>query len=482
MHAKTTAEVGALPIEKAATGITGLDEITAGGLPRGRTTLVVGGPGSGKTLLGMEFLINGALQFDEGGVFLAFEETANELATNVRSLGHDLESMINDKKLIVDHVRIERSEIEETGEYDLEGLFVRLAHAIESVGARRLVIDTLEVLFGGLQDHGILRAEFRRLFRWLNERRITTIVTGERGPDRQMSRHGLEEYVSDCVIILDHRIEQQISTRRLRVVKYRGSAHGADEYPFLIDEGGIEVFPVTSMGLDYRTPEGYISTGIAELDEALDGRGFPRGSSILLTGAAGTGKSSMAASLVDAACKRGERCLYFSMEESPAQIMRNMRSIGMELGQWVERKLLNINSSRPTLCGLEMHLANIYKAVKEFTPDVVVIEPISGLGTVGTDIQVTAALTRMLDFLKSRQITVLCTALVSRTDDSAASGVDVSSWMDAWMVLRTVEVSGIRKRSLSIIKVRGMAHSDRVHELKLTGNGIHLVPPRVLDQ
>lgn len=464
----------ATPIAKAASGIVGLDEITAGGLPRHRTSLVVGGPGSGKTLLGMEFLIAGAQQFDEPGVFLAFEETEEELATNVQSLGYDLASLIADKKLVVDHIRVERSEIEETGEYDLEGLFVRIAHAIESVRAQRLVIDTLEVLFGGLSNHGILRAELRRLFRWLNERGITTIVTGERGAEGQMSRHGLEEYVSDCVIALDHRIDQQISTRRLRVVKYRGSAHGADEYPFLIDEGGIEVFPVTSMRLDYEAPDGFLSTGIAELDTALAGRGFLRGSSILVTGAAGTGKSSMAACLVNAACARGERCLYLSMEESPAQITRNMRSIGLDLGQWVERDLLSLRSARPTYYGLEMHLATVYKAVEEFAPDVVVIEPVSGFDSVATDVQITAALTRMLDFLKARQITVLCTSLVSGGDRIERSGVDVSSWMDAWIILRTVESAGIRKRSLSIVKVRGMAHSDRVHELNFTENGLHL--------
>ena len=475
MNSNDNAAAVARPIPKAAIGIDGLDEITQGGLPRGRTTLIIGGPGSGKTLLGMEFLIKGALKFDEPGVFLAFEETAAELAANVRSLGHDIEALISAKKLVVDHVRIERSEIEETGEYDLEGLFVRLAYAIDSIGARRLVIDTLEVLFGGLQDHGILRAEFRRLFRWLNERGITAIVTGERGPHGQMSRHGLEEYVSDCVIVLDHRLEQQISTRRLRVVKYRGSAHGADEYPFLIDDGGIDVFPVTSMDLDYNVPEEHIPSGIADLDEALDGRGFLRGSSILLTGSAGAGKTSVAASLVDAACARGERCLYLSMEESPAQIIRNLRTIGIDFGRWVAQGQLRLRSSRPTHYGLEMHLATVYAAVREFEPAVVVVDPITGFGAVGTDMQVTAVMTRMLDFLKARQITVLLTALVAGKDDPERSAVGVSSWMDAWIMLRAVESKGVRKRTLSVVKVRGMPHSNRLHELKFAPHGLHLL-------
>lgn len=477
MELKRPEEGAARPIPKAPTGIGGLDEITGGGLPRGRTTLIIGGPGSGKTLLGMQFLIEGTLHFDEAGVFLAFEETAADLSANVRSLGYDIEQLISGKKLIVDHVRVERSEIEEAGEYDLEGLFVRLAHAIDAIGARRLVIDSLEVLFAGLQDHGILRAEFRRLFRWLNERKITAIVTGERGPGGQMSRHGLEEYVSDCVIVLDHRIEQQISTRRLRVVKYRGSAHGADEYPFLIDEGGIEVFPITSVGLDYSAPPGHISSGIPTLDEALDGRGFPRGSSVLITGSAGTGKTSMAVSLASAACKRGERCLYFSMEESAEQIARNMRSIGIDLEQPLRQGLLRIESSRPTYYGLEMHLAKFYKAVSAFEPEVVILDPITGFGAVGTDLQVRAAITRMLDFLKSRQITVLFTALVNSNHDPEHAEVGVSSWMDGWILLRTFETSGMRKRGLCIIKVRGMPHSNNVHELKFTPNGIQLASP-----
>lgn len=472
-----TVETAARPIPKAPTGIGGLDEVTEGGLPRRRTTLLIGGPGSGKTLLGMEFLIKGALQFDEPGVFLAFEETADELAANVQSLGHDVESLVAARKLVIDHVRIERSEIEETGEYDLEGLFVRLGYAIDTVGARRLVIDTLEVLFGGLKDHGILRAEFRRLFRWLNERGITAIVTAERGSNQQMSRHGLEEYVSDCVIVLDHRIEHQVSTRRLRVVKYRGSAHGADEYPFLIDEGGIEVFPVSSMGLDYSASDACISSGIATLDDALDGTGFQRGSSILLTGSPGTGKTSVAASFVDGACARGERCLYFSMEESPEQIMRNMRSIGIELRRWHEQGLLRIRSSRPTHYGLEMHLATVCKAVREFEPQVVVVDPITGFGAVGSNIQITAVMTRMLDFLKARQITVLFTALVSCSDDLEQTDLGVSSWMDAWISLRTIESAAFRKRGLSVIKVRGMSHSHHIHELQFTADGLHLAVP-----
>ena len=469
---RRTSDPGSLP--KAPTGIPGLDEITGGGLPRGRSTLVVGGPGCGKTLLAMEFLVCGTLQFKEPGVFVAFEETEAELAENVRSLGYEIGSLVENKQLVLDHVRVERSEIEETGDYDLEGLFVRLGYAIDSVGAKRVVIDTLEVLFAGLQDHAILRAELRRLFRWLKEREVTAIVTAERGPGSGMTRHGLEEYVSDCVIVLDHRVDHQVSTRRLRVVKYRGSAHGANEYPFLIDAGGLEVFPITSLGLDYPAPAGYVPSGIPELDEAFDGRGFRRGSSVFVSGTAGTGKTSVSAGFVNAACARGERCLFLSMEESADQIVRNMRSIGINLERWRKRGLLQLQSSRPTLYGLESHLATIYKAVRDFDPRIVVVDPITNLGAVGSDPDVTAAITRLLDFLKSKQITGLFTALTSNPDDPEHSEVGVSSWMDTWIQLRTLESEGKRRRGLYVIKSRGMPHSDSIHALRFTARGIRL--------
>jgi circadian clock protein KaiC len=463
-------------LKKVPTGITGLDEITLGGLPFGRTTLVAGGAGCGKTLLGMEFLVQGALQFNEPGAFIAFEETAQELTENMRSVGYGLEPLVKARKLVLDYIRIERSEIEETGDYDLEGLFVRLAHAIDSIGAKRVVLDTLEVLFAGLKDHGILRAELRRLFRWLKDRHITAIVTAESGPDGKLSRHGIEEYVSDCVIALDHRISQQISTRRLRIVKYRGSGHGANEYPFLIDDGGLVVFPITSLGLDYHAPRGHIASGVTGLDAALDGRGFFRGSSVLVTGTAGTGKTSVAAQFADAACARGERCLYFSMEESPEQIVRNMRSIGLNLERWRKAGLLELHSARPTLHGLETHLATVYRAVSQFEPRIVIMDPLTGFAQVGSDREVTAAITRLLDFLKAKQITALFTTLVSMQADPEHSEVGVSSWMDTWLLLRTLESAGLRRRALYVIKSRGMSHSDRIHELQFSSRGIRVLP------
>jgi circadian clock protein KaiC len=464
----------ALP--KSATGIAGLDEVTDGGLPRGRTTLIVGGPGCGKTLFGISFLVAGVRQFDEPGVLIAFEETAEEIAQNVRSLGYDLEALVAERKLAVDHVRVERSEIEETGDYDLEGLFVRLAHAIDSVKAKRVVIDTLEVLFAGLSNHAILRAELRRLFRWLKDRDVTAIVTAERGPSG-MTRHGLEEYVSDCVVLLDHRVDHQVSTRRLRVVKYRGSAHGANEYPFLIDSDGLAVFPITSLGLDYTVSTDAISTGVAELDQALGAGGYLRGSSVLVSGTPGTGKTSLSASFVHAACARGERCLYFSMEESSDQLVRNMRSIGIDLAPWREKGLLRINSSRPTVHGLETHLATLHRQVEQFRPQVTVVDPITNFGAVGGDLEVAAVITRMLDFLKANHITGMFTALTSQEDAPDQSGVGVSSWMDTWILLRNLEAGGIRRRGLFVIKSRGMAHSDSIHELRFTSHGIRLGPP-----
>src|SRR5512139_1379513 len=397
-------------LQKSPTGIQGLDEITSGGLPKGRPTLVCGGAGSGKTLLGIEFLVRGATRFNEPGVFMSFEESAEELTKNVASLGFDLNRLVASKRLLVDYVHIERSEIEETGEYDLEGLFIRLCNAIDSIGAKRVVLDTIESLFAGLPNPSILRAELRRLFRWLKKKGMTAIITGERG-DNALTRHGLEEYVSDCVILLDHRVADQISTRRLRVVKYRGSIHGTNEFPFLIDERGIAVMPITSLGLKHIVTSQRISTGIPRLDTMLGGKGYFRGSTILVSGTAGTGKTSVAAHFVDAACRRGEPCIFFAFEESPSQIIRNMRSIGIDLQHWVEKGLLTFHAERPTVCGLEAHLASMDKVIKTFKPKVLVVDPVTNLSSVASEADVKAMLVRLLDRMKSNQTTALFTTL-----------------------------------------------------------------------
>jgi circadian clock protein KaiC len=459
----------ALP--KAPTGITGMDDITFGGLPRGRPTLVCGGAGSGKTLFAMEFLLRGAVQFDEPGVFMAFEETEQDLAQNVRSLGFDVEDLIARKKLAVDYVHVERSEIEETGEYDLEALFVRLGAAIDEVGAKRVVLDTLESLFSGFSNAALLRAELRRLFRWLKDRGVTAVITGERG-EGALTRQGLEEYVSDCVILLDHRVVDQVSTRRLRIVKYRGTSHGTNEYPFLIDEQGISVLPLTSVGLDHPASEERISSGIPALDAMLGGKGYFRGSSIMISGTAGTGKSSMAAHFADASCRRGERCLLFAFEESPAQILRNMRSIGLDLQRWIEKGLLRIESSRPTLFGLEMHLVHIHKHVKHFDPQVVIIDPISNFSASGSLAQAEAMLVRLIDFLKTRGVTAMLVRLTPNAGDARGSGI--SSLIDTWVLLHDVEVGVEHRRVLHVLKSRGMQHSNQVREFLLTSKGITL--------
>lgn len=462
-------------LPKSLTGIQGLDEITGGGLPAGRPTLVCGSAGSGKTMLAMEFLVRGATQFGEPGVFMMFEENADELTANVRSLGFDLAKLAAQKKLALDHVHIERSEIEETGAYDLEGLFIRLGHAIESIGAKRVVLDTPEALFSGLPNHAILRAELRRLFRWLKDRGLTAIITGERG-EQSLTRYGLEEYVADCVIMLDQRIHEQISTRRLRVLKYRGSAHGTNEYPFLIGERGLSVLPITSLQLDHQASGERIPTGIARLDEMLGGKGVFRGSSVLVSGSPGTGKSSIGAAFVDAACRRGERVLFFAYEESSAQIVRNMGSIGIDLGQWVRKGLLQIHSSRPTLHGLEQHLVMMHDAVSGLRPSVVVVDPISNLSLDRNEVQVKPTLMRLIDFLKQQQITALFTSLTSDggpTPEDTQLGV--SSLMDAWLLLRNVEFNGERNRTIYVLKSRGMAHSNQVREFVLSDKGIALV-------
>ena len=468
---KTKSPSGDLP--KCPTGIHGLDEITLGGLPRGRPSLVCGGAGCGKTLLGMEFLVRGATEFDEPGVCLSFEETADELTSNLASLGFDLATLIARKKLAIDHIYLERSLIEETGEYDLEALFVRLGHAVDSIGAKRVLLDSVEALFAGLENQSILRAELRRLFRWLKERNLTTIVTAERG-QATLTRHGLEEYLSDCVILLDHRVTETILTRRLRVVKYRGSTHGMNEYPFLIESDGISVLPVTSMDLKHAARNDRVSTGVPALDTMFGGDGYFRGSSILLSGTAGTGKTSLTAHFVDAACTRDERCVFFSFEESADQIMRNMLSIGIDLRRWFDKGLLRFHSVRPTTFGLEMHLVKVHKIIKEFDPSIVAVDPVTALLHAGTTFETRSILLRLIDFLKERQITTLLTTLTSDSIGQEQTQIDISSLVDAWLLLRDIESGGERNRGIYILKARGVAHSNQIREFLLTNHGVEL--------
>jgi circadian clock protein KaiC len=458
---------------KTPSGIRGLDEITFGGLPKGRPTLIAGGPGSGKTLMSMEFLVRGAIDYGEPGVFMAFEETGEELAENVASLGFDLKELMAEKKLLVDYVRVERSEIEETGEYDLEGLFVRLNFAIDSIGAKRVVLDTIESLFAGLGNEAILRAELRRLFRWLKEKGVAAIITAERG-EGTLTRYGLEEYVSDCVIVLDNRVQNQISTRRIRIVKYRGSLHGTNEYPFLIDEKGISILPITSLTLNYQISTKRVSSGIARLDGMLEGKGFYAGSTILVSGTAGTGKTSIAASFANATCQRGERCLYFAFEESPNQIMRNMKSIGIDLEPFATKGLLQFHAVRSTFYGLETHLVQMQKSIDEFKPASVIVDPITNLVNAGDQDEVKSMLTRLIDYLKAKQITAMFTNLTHLAGLESTES-EVSSIMDTWILLRDIELGGERNRGIYILKSRGMAHSNQIREFLITTKGADIV-------
>ncbi|MGD1045142.1 MAG: circadian clock protein KaiC [Bacteroidota bacterium] len=461
-------------LPKSPTSIQGLDEITGGGLPKGRPTLVCGGAGCGKTLFAMEFLVRGATQYNEPGVFVSFEETEKELAANVASLGFDLDSLLERKKIWLEHIHIDRSEIEQSGEYDLEGLFIRIHHAIESIGAKRVVLDTIESLFSGLPNIHILRAELQRLLRWLKRKGVTTIITAERG-EGSLTRQGLEEYVSDCVLLLDHRVNDQSSIRRLRIVKYRGSTHGTNEYPFLIDEDGFSVLPVTSLGLNYSSSNERISTGIPRLDTMLSDKGYFRGSTVLVSGTAGTGKTSIAAQFVEAACKRGERVLYFTFEESPSQLVRNMRSIGINLEPCVKKGLLQFHATRPTLYGLETHLTTSIKLINKFNPNVVILDPINAfvMGENQTDVK--TMLLRLVDFLKMKRITAFFTSLTSSGDAMEITDVYISSLIDTWLLLRDIEIGGERNRGLYVLKSRGMAHSNQIREFRLTDHGIELL-------
>jgi len=461
-------------LEKVPSGISGLDEVTGGGLPKGRPTLICGGPGCGKSLMGIEFLIRGATEHNEPGVLMTFEETQDDIRKNIASLGFDLDDLIRRKLIAVDHVKVDRQEFDESGEYDLEGLFIRLNYLIKKIGARRVMLDTIESLFAGLANEAVLRAEVRRLFYWLKEQGMTTVITGERG-DGNLTRQGLEEYVSDCVILLDHRIYNQISTRRLRVVKYRGSTHGTNEYPFLIDEQGISVLPITSISLNHKTSNDRVSSGIPRLDSMLGGKGFYRGSSVLITGTAGTGKSTLAAHFANATCAAGERCLYFAFEESQNQIVRNMASINLNLSRHVDSGLLHFFTARPSLHGLEMHLAVMHKRIQEFKPGAIVVDPISNFSSAGEERDVHVMLIRLVDFLKTHAITVLLTNLTSASMSREATDMGISSIMDTWLLLRDIEIGGERNRGMYVLKSRGMQHSNQIREFVITPRGIDLL-------
>ena len=460
-------------IEKSATGISGLDEITGGGLPSGRPTLLCGSAGCGKTLLSMTFLFNGVTLYGEPGVLIAFEERPEDLIKNVGSLSFDLEQLIADGKLAIDHIQVDRNQVEESGEYDLEGLFIRLGYAIDSIGAKRVVIDTIETLFGGLSNESVLRSELRRLFEWLKGKGVTAIITGERG-EGALTRYGLEEYVADCVILLDHRVQDQLSTRRLRIVKYRGSSHGTNEYPFIIDEDGITVMPITSSGLGHDASTERVASGIPDLDEMLEGQGFFKGSSILVSGMAGSGKSTVAAHFAESICAAGQSCIYFAMEESPQQIMRNMRATGLDLQRRVDQGLLHFIARRPNLYGLETHLAAMHREIGRLTPAAVVVDPLSALMSAGVVGDVHAMVLRLVDYLKSRQVTALFTSVGGVQVETASTDMQISSLMDTWLLLYNRESNGEHNRQLYLLKARGMAHSNQVREFLITGEGIRL--------
>jgi len=474
MHREATSPDSSHHLIKAPTGISGLDEITNGGLPAGRPTLVCGSAGCGKSLLGAEFLARGIREFGENGVLFTFEESTDDIITNVESLGFDFPTLIEEGKLAIDHIAVDRQQMDENGEYDLEGLFIRLAYAVESVNAKRVVLDTIETLFSGFDNQAILRSELRRLFGWLKERGLTTIITGERG-DGQLTRQGLEEYVSDCVILLDHRVNGQISTRRMRVVKYRGSSHSTNEFPFLIDSDGMSVLPITAGSMDYDVSNERITSGIPALDEMLDG-GYYQGSCVLLTGSAGTGKTTVAAHLAYETCQKGQRCLYFSFEESPKQIIRNMKSVGIDLQTHLDSGLLEISSSRPTSFGLEMHLVQMHKRIEDSKAQVVIVDPISNLHTAATDGESSQMLLRLVDILRSKGITMFLVNLSRNGNTDETSGEALSSMVDTWLLLRSVETYGERNRLMYVLKSRGMQHSNQVREFLITSKGVDLIP------
>lgn len=465
-----------VPLDKSPTGIEGFDAVTGGGLPTGRPSLVCGDAGAGKSLFALQFLVNGAQAFDEPGVCLAFEESREDIVANVRSLGFDLDRLEREGKIVIDAIRLEPENIIETGEFDLEALMVRLAWAVQKVGAKRVIIDTVEALFGAFGDNpALIRSELRRLFRWLKAQGLTTVITGERG-DGHMTRHGIEEYVSDCVVLLDHRVVDEISTRRLRVTKYRGSSHGVNEYPFLIGDRGLEVLPLSTVGLQHQVTDERFATGVSGLDEMLGGKGLYRGSSVLISGTSGTCKTTLASTITDAACRRGETVLYFGFEESQAQVIRNMRSVGLDLETWTDAGLLHYHCQRPTSVGLETHLALMRQQIGQLSPHLVVIDPVSSLARSGTALDVNSMLVRQIDFLKTAGITAVLTALVEHSDVERTNQ-DISSLVDTWLLVENLEGNGERNRGLYVLKSRGMPHSNQIREFLLGEDGISLVHP-----
>ena len=467
-----------IQLQKCLTGIKGFDEITDGGLPKNRITLISGGPGAGKTLLGIDFLVNGVMKYKERGVFMSFEETEAELYEDVASLNLDLHGLVSKKEIVFEHVLLERSDIQEKGEFNLEGLFIRLELAIDSIGAKRVVLDSIESLFIGITDAGILRLEIKRLFRWLKQKQVTSVITGEQEKN-SFTRHGLEEFISDCIILLDNRVRQQVSTRRIRVIKYRGSNHGTNEYPFVIDKDGLSVIPITSAGLDHPGTAEKVSTGVPTLDKMFAGGGYTRGSTVLVSGTAGTGKTSLAVAFAVERCKQGEPCLYVSYEESPGQLIQNMRSVGFDLEKWVKKGLLKIVSTRPAFFGLEMHLLDLYKILANFNPSSVVIDPLTSLIGQAEESEIQSMLTRMIDALKSKGITGVFTSLVSSSASNDTSGeIGVSSLIDTWIVVRELEENkgSRRTRGLYIAKSRGTGHSNDIHKLVFSDDGIDLQP------
>ncbi len=465
-------------LQKCPTGIKGFDEITEGGLPKNRITLISGGTGAGKTLLGIDFLVNGVISYKERGVFMSFEESEEELYQDVASLNLDLQGLVSKKEIRFEHVIFERNDIHEKGEFNLEGLFIRLELAIDSIRAKRVVLDSIESLFAGITDAGILRLEIKRLFRWLKQKQVTAVITGEQGQN-SFTRHGLEEFISDCIILLDNRVRQQVSTRRIRVIKYRGSNHGSNEYPFVIDKDGLSVIPITSSGLDHPGTDEKVSTGVLPLDKLFAGGGYTRGSTVLVSGTAGTGKTSLAVAYTIERCKQGERCLYISYEESPGQLIQNMRSVGFDLGRWTKKGLLKIVSTRPAFFGLEMHLLDLYKILADFKPTSVVIDPLTSLIGQAEESEIQSMLTRMIDVLKSRGITGVFTSLVASTAANDSSGeIGVSSLIDTWIVVRELEENAGKRRTrgIYIVKSRGTGHSNDVHKMIFNDDGIHLLP------
>ena len=455
------------------TGVKGLDDVLGGGIPQGHAMLLVGKPGTGKSILSMEYLLHGIELHKENGVYISFEESEKQIISNAASFGWKFEEMVKKNKLAISYIDMQPEQMRTVGDYDLSALILRVKGAIKKVNARRVVIDGINNLLSTFDDERIIRSDLLRLIREIKEVNATIFITGERGHD-SWSKMGFEEYLADGLMHLDNRTDGNYQTREIQVVKCRGINHYTGKSPFIINSEGMSIRPLITADFDYKVLKSRVSTGIADIDNMLGGKGLYRGSTVYITGPSGAGKTSISSSFANGACSRGERALFLAFEESSDQIIRNMKSIGLSLDKWVNEKLLYFYTARATTNSLEGHLDNIMTMVREVEPTCVVLDPISAFRPIANENETKLMLIRLNDYLRARKITTVFTALSSDGEYSEHADVQLSSIADTWIVVRIMDYKGERNNVMQLMKSRGMSHSRQMKEMYFTGNGLKL--------